>query len=78
MSVPGQLRPRPVYCVIEHEHRDLALAEAICAGRFSHLGLTLELGAEPDWLGVDLAEDEEWHIALSKVLLRAGPGLRIR
>ena len=55
-------RPRPVYCVNEHEHRDRALADAVAAGRFTFGGETRELGLEPDWLGADLPEDEEWRI----------------
>jgi hypothetical protein len=58
--------PRPVLCVIEHEHRDLEVAEAVAAGRFTHTGITCELGLEPDWLGADLPEDEEWCIEWCK------------
>jgi heparinase II/III-like protein len=58
--------PRPVLCVIEHEHRDLEVAEAVAAGRFTHTGITCELGLEPDWLGADLPEDEEWRIEWCK------------
>ena len=56
------VRPRPVLCVNEHEHRDRALAEAVAAGRFTHDGETRELGVEPDWLTADLPADEEWRI----------------
>ncbi len=62
MSVVTGLRPRPVLCVNEHEHRDRALAEAVAAGRFSFAGVTRELGLEPDWLHADLPDDEEWRI----------------
>jgi hypothetical protein len=62
----GRIRRRRVYCVIEHEHRDLAVAEAVRAGRFRYSGQTLDLGAEPDWTGSDLPADEEWRIAWSK------------
>ena len=55
-------RPRPVLCVIAHEHRDRDRAEAVAAGRFTHAGETRELGTEPDWLGADLPADEEWRI----------------
>ncbi len=64
--VLGRIERRPVYCVIEHEHRDLARAEAVRAGRFAYFGETLELGAEPDWTGAALPADEEWRIAWSK------------
>jgi hypothetical protein len=56
------VRPRPVLCVTEHEHRDRALAERVAAGRFTHAGETLELGLAPDWLGARLPADAEWRI----------------
>jgi Heparinase II/III-like protein/Heparinase II/III N-terminus len=52
--------PRPVVCVVEERRRDLAVAEAAAAGRFSHNGVTLRLGVEPDWIGSGLA-DVEWR-----------------
>jgi hypothetical protein len=58
--------PRPTYCVIDHERRDVGVAEAACAGRFEHFGTALDLGAEPDWTGAELPADEEWLIAWSK------------
>ena len=54
--------PRPVVCVVERLHRDLAMAAAVCDGRFRHCGIELELGTEPDWLGAALPADEEWLI----------------
>ena len=65
-AMPLVAERRPVFCVIEHEHRDLAVAEAVRAGRFSYFGETLELGVEPDWTGARLPADEEWRIAWSK------------
>ncbi len=62
MSALAVLRPRPVFCVTEHEHRDRALADAVAAGRFTHVGETVELGLSPDWLGAALPADEEWRI----------------
>ena len=62
----GPIVPRPVYCVIAGEHHDLAVAEAVSAGVFTHCGLTLDLGPEPDWLGADLPEDKEWRIEWTK------------
>ena len=56
------VRPRPVLCVIEHEHRDRLLAEEVARGRFTHAGETRDLGIEPDWLSADLPGDEEWRI----------------
>jgi uncharacterized heparinase superfamily protein len=55
------VRPRPVLCVIEHEHRDRGLAEAVAQGRFTHVGEPRDLGIEPDWLTTDLPADEEWR-----------------
>jgi Heparinase II/III-like protein/Heparinase II/III N-terminus len=63
---PRTIAPRPVYCVIDHERRNRDIAEAVCAGRFEHFGLVLELGQEPDWTGAALPQDEEWRIAWSK------------
>ena len=57
---------RDVYCAIEHEHRDLAVAEAVAAGRFAYFGTQLELGLEPDWTRALLPADEEWRIAWTK------------
>ena len=58
--------PRPVFCVIEHEHRDRLVAEAVRAGRFRYFGQELDLGTDPDWTGAALPADEEWRIAWSK------------
>jgi hypothetical protein len=71
MRSTAQLRarragPRPVLCVIEDEHRDLAVADAVAAGRFTHAGIECELGTEPDWIGAELPDDEEWRIEWSK------------
>jgi uncharacterized heparinase superfamily protein len=59
---PAAVRPRPVTCMTEHEHRSRAIADGVLAGRFTVAGETRELGVEPDWLGADLPEDEEWRI----------------
>ncbi|MDZ4862340.1 MAG: alginate lyase family protein [Gemmatimonadota bacterium] len=58
--------PRPVFCVIDHACRDLAVAEAVTTGRFTHVGLTLALGVEPDWRGAPFPVDKEWRIEWSK------------
>lgn len=55
-------RWREVFCIIEHAYRDLAVADAVCEGIFTNTGLTLELGASPNWLTTALPEDEEWKI----------------
>ena len=44
------VRPRPVLCLNEHEHRDRALADDVADGVFAFAGETRELGLEPDWL----------------------------
>ncbi len=64
-AVPA-VRPRPVFCAIEHLHRARVVADEVAAGRFSLCGITLELGLEPDWLGASLPVDEEWRIEWSK------------
>src|SRR6185312_1024561 len=61
-----QIRPRPVFCVIEHAYRDRRIAEDACAGRFTENGVTLELGLDPNWLLAGLSHDEEWNIAWIK------------
>ena len=61
-----QLRPRSVFCVIEHAYRDRRVAEDACAGRFTENGITLELGLDPDWMFAGLPHDEEWQIAWTK------------
>ena len=53
---------RRVVCVVEHLHRDLGVAEAVAAGRFTFHGETRTLGTTPDWLHADLPADEEWRI----------------
>jgi len=61
-----QIRPRPVFCVIEHAYRDRRIAEDVCAGKFTENGVTLELGLDPHWLSAGLSHDEEWQIAWIK------------
>lgn len=61
-----RVRPRTVFCIIADVYRDRAVAEAVCAGRFTHAGLTLELGQEPDWLNSTFPPDAEWRIEWSK------------
>jgi uncharacterized heparinase superfamily protein len=53
---------KPVFSVIEHLHRDRAVAEDAVAGRFTCAGETLELGPDPDWHSAALPADEEWRI----------------
>ena len=54
--------------MIADRHRDLAVAEDACSGRFSHCGVTLELGLPPEWQRAGLADDVEWRIECSKFL----------
>jgi hypothetical protein len=61
-----QTKPQSVFCVIEHLHRDRALAERVCLGQFTHAGITLALGTTPDWLVSAFPDDAEWRIEWSK------------
>jgi heparinase II/III-like protein len=61
-----QIRPRPLFCVIEHAYRDRRIAEDVCAGKFTENGVTLDLGLDPNWLLAGLSHDEEWQIAWIK------------
>ncbi len=58
---------RPVVCVIDSLHRHLGVAADARRGRFTHAGITLELGRRPDWIGAGLADDEEWRIEWVKL-----------
>jgi hypothetical protein len=62
----AEITPRPVHCVIAHLHRDRGVADDACAGRFTELGLMLELGPEPDWVDGEFPADVEWRIAFGK------------
>lgn len=61
-----QVVPRPVYCITRDVHKDHATAEEVSNGRFTHAGMTLDLGPQPDWLSDDLPADAEWRIEWSK------------
>jgi len=61
------LAPRPIVCVVDDIHRSVALAHAVRRGRFTHLGVELDLGRTPDWLGDGLADDIEWRIEWVKL-----------
>lgn len=65
-AVPKQIVPRPVYCVTGDVHNDPSVAKAVRDGRFTHIGITVDLGSEPDWLTADLPADDEWRIEWSK------------
>ncbi|HYJ45613.1 MAG TPA: heparinase II/III family protein, partial [Pyrinomonadaceae bacterium] len=66
MMLLTQTKPRSVFCVVEHAYRSLKVAEAVSTGRFTHVGTTLDLGTEPDWLKADFPFDAEWRIEWSK------------
>jgi len=59
--------PRPIICVVDDVHRDLAMAEAVRHGRFTHVGVELDLGRTPDWLHDGLPDDVEWRIEWVKL-----------
>lgn len=65
-AAPAATEHRPVLCVTDHLHRDLALARDAQVGRFTHLGRVLDLGRRPDWFGGDPA-DVEWRIEWVKL-----------
>src|SRR2546425_703558 len=66
MIVHAALKPRKVAYPGASGYRDPALADAVCAGCFSHLGITLDLGPEPDWLTAEFPADKEWRREWSK------------
>ena len=57
---------RDVYCPIEHLHRNMEIARAVTEGRFTHAGVTLNLGAEPPWADLAVHPDRDWWIEWSK------------
>ena len=59
--------PRPIICVVDDIHRDLGTAEAVRHGRFTHVGVELDLGRTPDWLHDGLPDDVEWRIEWVKL-----------
>ena len=66
-AVLGVTTPRPVICLTGQRRRDIAVADAARAGRFTHSGLTLALGRRPDWLHPSGIDDEEWRIEWVKL-----------
>jgi Heparinase II/III-like protein/Heparinase II/III N-terminus len=59
--------PQPVICVLDHLYRDVAIAEAVRHGRFTHAGVELHLGRTPDWVNGGLVDDMEWRIEWVKL-----------
>ena len=66
MLAVAKTKLKAIFCVIAHAHCDRAVADAACAGCFTHAGTTLELGGTPDWLTAPFPRDEEWRIEWSK------------
>jgi heparinase II/III-like protein len=66
MSSAAPCAPRLIYCPIELLRQDVALAEDVCAGRFTHAGATVTIVGQPDWTRMDLHPDREWWIEWSK------------
>lgn len=65
-TVATEIRPRPVFCVVDHLYRDRGVADAVRLGRFTHAASTLDLGLEPDWQVTDWPSDPEWRIEWRK------------
>jgi Heparinase II/III-like protein/Heparinase II/III N-terminus len=59
--------PQPVICVLDHLYRDIATAEAARHGRFTHIGVEIDLGRDPDWIDGGLSDDVEWRIEWVKL-----------
>jgi hypothetical protein len=66
MLVQAPREPRRVFYGNAGRFRDRELADGVAAGRFTHIGVTLELGVEPDWLTEPLPQDIEWRMEWSK------------
>lgn len=62
MSAGRRIVPRRVFSVLERQHRDVAVADAVAAGLFDVAGEAREMGAFPDWLRTPLPADKEWRI----------------
>ena len=51
-QVATEVRPRPVFCVIDHLYRDVAVAEAVRDGRFTAAGITGPAASPPPFGGI--------------------------
>ncbi|MET0460837.1 MAG: alginate lyase family protein [Ilumatobacteraceae bacterium] len=65
-DIIGVAGPRTVVCVVDETRRDMATARDAVAGRFTHNGVTLDLGTRPDWRSSGLAHDVEWRTEWAK------------
>jgi hypothetical protein len=59
--------PAPLVSLTDHVHRDVRVARDARAGRFTHAGVTLDLGRRPDWRHDGLTGDDEWRIEWVKL-----------
>ena len=82
VATEPEIAPRPVFCVVEHAYRDLAVADGACRGTFTFAGETVDLGPEPDWVGssdLPLADVgacvENKTVAIGHLHLRQRPGI---
>lgn len=66
MAAVTSVAPQRVLCVLDHAGRDLAVADHVVAGRFPVAGLTLMLGATPNWRVDPHPDDKEWRIEWTK------------
>lgn len=55
-------RPRQVFNVIDHAHRDIQVANDAVAGRFTLAGVSIDLGRVPDWNSDPYPADKEWRV----------------
>lgn len=59
--------PAPLVSLTDELRRDLDVARDARAGRFTHAGVTLDLGRRPDWRQGGMAGDDEWRIEWVKL-----------
>lgn len=55
-------KPLQVFCAIDHDHRDVRIAEAILVGRITVAGRTIDVGVAPDWTSDPYPADREWRV----------------
>src|SRR5262249_6315156 len=66
MIVEAPRRPRPVFYGNAGRFGERDIADGAVRGCFTHIGITLEMGVEPDWLTSAVPVDEEWRREWSK------------
>ena len=64
MNLPAAVHApiRPVFCVVDHAHRDLEVARAVVTGAFTVAGRTVTVGRQPDWTSDPFPSDREWRV----------------